>query len=243
MTTAALPLPNGEECQAPQTLTAIQNEKKFHECYELSKEILGNGSFSTVYSAKSMSPRRRQWSFSDRYDLAIKCIAKEKLDHDDILSIFNEVALLQTLHHPNIIRLENFFEENHFFYIVMERLVGGDLFDRLISKECYYEFEAKKVAKNLLDAVAFMHKRGVVHRDLKPENLLLVTKKDDYNVKIADFGTFSIIVSMSLSLIGHLLGTLLIQGFRFLLFLIRQKALPNLVMIVVMTVWEIYEHK
>lgn len=40
----------------------------------------------------------------------------------------------------------------------------------------------------LLEAVDFYHSRHIVHRDLKPENILLVDKKDDVNIKVADFG-------------------------------------------------------
>lgn len=45
--------------------------------------------------------------------------------------------------------------------------------------------------RNMLDALAYVHKMGVVHRDLKPENLILAEKNNDQDLKIADFGLAS----------------------------------------------------
>jgi serine/threonine protein kinase len=70
----------------------------------------------------------------------------------------------------------------------MERMSGGELFDRIVAKAYYNEKEARDTCKILLEAVGFMHMNHVAHRDLKPENLLLLSKDDDSAVKIADFG-------------------------------------------------------
>ena len=47
--------------------------------------------------------------------------------------------------------------------------------------------------RNLLEALGFMHKNNVVHRDIKPENLILASKENDYDLRIADFGLASFI--------------------------------------------------
>lgn len=65
---------------------------------------------------------------------------------------------------------------------------GGDVFDRLGKKETYTEREARTLARNLLETIADLHRRGIVHRDLKPENLLLMSETDDSAIKLADFG-------------------------------------------------------
>ena len=47
--------------------------------------------------------------------------------------------------------------------------------------------------RNLLEALSFMHSNNVVHRDIKPENLILASKENDYDLRIADFGLASFI--------------------------------------------------
>ena len=52
----------------------------------------------------------------------------------------------------------------------------------------YNEKEARDLCRILLDAVKYIHDLGIVHRDLKPENLLMTSRHDDANIKLADFG-------------------------------------------------------
>lgn len=54
-------------------------------------------------------------------------------------------------------------------YIVMELMRGGELLKRIQKKKCFSESEARRITKHLVDAVQYMHRKGVVHRDLKPE--------------------------------------------------------------------------
>ena len=73
--------------------------------------------------------------------------------------------------------------------MVLELARGGDVFDRIAKRKSYSEMDARKLVRNLLDAVSHMHNCCFCHRDLKPENLLLLDKEDDVNgLKIADFG-------------------------------------------------------
>ena len=59
---------------------------------------------------------------------------------------------------------------------------------RVVQKTYYSEEEARNAIVTILKAVNFMHSRNIVHRDMKPENLLLASKTNDSDVKIADFG-------------------------------------------------------
>lgn len=54
-------------------------------------------------------------------------------------------------------------------YIVLELLRGGELLDRIRKKERFTEDEASQIMRKLVNAVHFIHSKGVVHRDLKPE--------------------------------------------------------------------------
>ena len=119
---------------------------------------------------------------------AIKCVNRKKLTNEDEVALLDEVSILKEMKHVNIIRLFDFFKEPTSYYLVMEEMDGGELFDRIVAKAYYNEKEARDTCKILVDAVGYLHENQVAHRDLKPENLLLVSKNDDSQVKIADFG-------------------------------------------------------
>ena len=105
--------------------------------------------------------------------------------------IQDEASILQSLNHPYIIKLIDVFihPKKKAVYIVMELVHGGDLFDRIVEKGRYTETESRRVMRRLLAAIHYLHEdRDVVHRDLKPENILCVSRHDDVNVKLTDFG-------------------------------------------------------
>ena len=70
----------------------------------------------------------------------------------------------------------------------MELMVGGELFNRIVEKECYSEKLASDTIRPVIDAIRYCHAMGISHRDLKPENLLYDKGEDDSIIKISDFG-------------------------------------------------------
>lgn len=150
----------------------------FKDRYKLG-ETLGEGAFSKVQAAysKSGGPKR-----------ACKIVERDNLPLDDEDSLRSEVAILSSMNHPNIVKCFDFFEESKQFMVILEYLEGGELFDRIVKKSYYNEREARDLIKILLSAIRYCHDRNVVHRDLKPENLLMMSKEDDADLKIADFG-------------------------------------------------------
>merc|ERR1712085_136316 len=99
-----------------------------------------------------------------------------------------EIQVLNELQHPHIIRLYKVFEEKDFWYLITEKMMGGELFDRIVAKSYYNEKEARDVCKILFEAIGMCHDNAVAHRDLKPENLLLRSEDNDSEIKIANFG-------------------------------------------------------
>ncbi len=102
-----------------------------------------------------------------------------------------EVNILKSIDHPNIIKVEDVFETNRFFYIVLELVSGGDLLDFLINrKQPFTESEARRIFHQLVEATDYLHSQKIVHRDIKPENILLKTPGE---IKLTDFGLSRIV--------------------------------------------------
>jgi serine/threonine protein kinase len=127
---------------------------RFRDKYKVG-EILGQGSYSVVRLGKRAS---------DGQLVAVKIVTREKLQREDELSLRVEVEVLLSLSHPNIVQVLDFFEEADYFYVVLEYISGGELFERLIEKEVYTEGEARDLFVVLLKAIQYCHDRDVVHR-------------------------------------------------------------------------------
>eukprot|EP00301_Raphidiophrys_heterophryoidea_P005913 c12430_g1_i3.p1 GENE.c12430_g1_i3~~c12430_g1_i3.p1 ORF type:complete len:454 (-),score=79.80 c12430_g1_i3:1644-3005(-) len=157
------------------TVSRIAN--RVEDLYDL-KEELGSGGFSVV---------RRGVCKEDNQSYALKMIQmsvflKNKARTDE------EVHLLAALDHPNIVRLKEVVRTPKYFVISMELLTGGELFDRIVSREKYSEHDAKMVAVRMIEAVRYLHENNICHRDLKPENLIFDRPGDNANLKLTDFG-------------------------------------------------------
>ncbi len=73
--------------------------------------------------------------------------------------------------HPNLCGLRENFDEGGFYYLVMDLIRGGEMFDHLVKDGAYSEFDAARLVREVGSALSFLHGIGVVHGDLKPENL------------------------------------------------------------------------
>jgi len=99
-------------------------------------------------------------------------------------------------HHRGIVQLIDVFEDVEYLHIVTDLCTGGELFDKVVEKAnskdnknaCFAEDHASRIVYQILEAVSYMHKHGIVHRDIKPENLLLETKDENSRIKLIDFG-------------------------------------------------------
>jgi len=100
--------------------------------------------------------------------------------------IRDEIKILSSLDHPNIIKYYETYESPNYIYLVMEYCQGGELFDKLTTRgEDFTEQRAAEIMKSLFLAVNHCHSNGIAHRDLKPENIMYSV---DEGIKIIDFG-------------------------------------------------------
>jgi serine/threonine protein kinase len=155
---------------------------RFADVYELQGGQLYQGRASTIWSCLHMHKNET---------CAVKIVERNLETQPGrivIDTLLHEVAVLNSLDNPHILKIIDFFDEPDEYYLVMEKMDGGDVFDRILKKKKYTEKDAQCLARFLLEAVAYLHGRGICHRDLKPQNLLLKSKEDDAAIKVAGFG-------------------------------------------------------
>ncbi|EPE08447.1 camk camkl gin4 protein kinase [Ophiostoma piceae UAMH 11346] len=101
------------------------------------------------------------------------------------LAIEREVAILKLIQHPNIVKLNDIWENRNEIYLILEYVENGDLFTYVSQNGALTEEASVFVFRQMMSAVQYCHALNICHRDLKPENILL---KADGQIKIADFG-------------------------------------------------------
>ena len=160
------------------TIHNINVPASFSTKYHLDK-ILGRGGFSVVRSGTKKTTG---------VIFAIKIFKKKCLEEVDIIRLMNEVKTMQELKHKNIVGFHDFYDEANSYYLVIEKMDGGDLLERLEIVTVFKEDRVYQILKDVVGAIEFMHSRNIAHRDLKLENLLLDTTSVSSSVKLADFG-------------------------------------------------------
>ena len=80
----------------------------------------------------------------------------------------NEIKILKSVSHPNIIKLEDVIDTKDFLYIILELADGGELFDKINEKRRLSETEAKLYFYQMALAISYLHSKNICHRDLKP---------------------------------------------------------------------------
>lgn len=119
---------------------------------------LGQGTFATVKLATHI-PDGTKW--------AVKIIKRSALTSEDEESLKMEIQILQLTNHPNIVSVKEVFYCKNYVYLVMDLMTGGELFDRIVSKDHYSEQEAKQALAQIVVAIKYCHDKNIVHRYLK----------------------------------------------------------------------------
>lgn len=138
--------------------------------YHIYSEI-GRGKGSVVYKGREKK--------TINY-VAIKSVEKQYKN-----KVLNEVAVLYSLNHPNILRFLNWYETSKHIWLIVEFCPGGDLLAMIRLDQAMPETACRRFARDILHGLQFIHSRGYIYGDLKPSNILV----NEYGtLLLCDFG-------------------------------------------------------
>jgi eukaryotic-like serine/threonine-protein kinase len=138
---------------------------------------LGAGGMADVYLAEDQELGRR---------IAIKILNGRHANDDQFIERFRrEAKNAAALNHPNIVSIYDRGEAEDTYYIAMEYLDGRTLKELIVGRGAAPINVAIEYARQILSALRFAHRHGIVHRDIKPHNVLV---DGEGRVKVTDFG-------------------------------------------------------
>ncbi|KAM3915072.1 NUAK family SNF1-like kinase 1 [Leptodactylus fuscus] len=171
-----------DSCRVSDAGPVLGAVKKHHHKHSIKHryqllETLGRGTYGKVKKAMDKSIGTL---------VAVKSIQKDKItDELDRVHLQREIEITALLKHEHIIQVFEVFESTDKIIIVMEYASNGELYDFINNKHQLPERDARRFFRQIVSAVHYCHKNGIVHRDIKLENILL---DENLNVKLADFG-------------------------------------------------------
>jgi len=152
-------------------------ERVLSDHYELDSEI-GRGGMGIVYRAKDRRLKRT---------VAIKLLPPELAFRSDIKTRFlREAETAAQLSHPNIVPIYTVDETEGLVFFVMAYVDGENLAKRIFERGVLPSDEVRRILRDVADALAYAHERGVVHRDIKPDNIIIASQTG--RPMVTDFG-------------------------------------------------------
>jgi len=192
-------LERGLDLKGEATTTAVPGELTgtlLGGKYRIGKKI-GSGGIGVVYAAEHNTLG---------HEVAVKVLrGAAAKDGGEIARLRREAYIQVHIDHPNVARVHDLDQmPDGSMYVVMERLHGRSLADKLSREHVVAPGFAIPVFIGVCRALAAAHKKQVVHRDLKPGNIFLC---DDGTPKVLDFGMSKLTTAESLTQAGYTLGT------------------------------------
>ena len=153
---------------------------------DIKEKTIGNYQFIKTIGEGTFGKVKLSVHLPTNEYVAIKILEKSKIhDKEELERVEKEIKYLKVFNHIHIIQIYEVIETDKNFYIVMEYVSGGELFNYIVDHEKLSEKEASFFLVQIIYGIREIHNKNICHRDIKPENLLLTEKKI---IKIIDFG-------------------------------------------------------
>jgi serine/threonine-protein kinase len=175
-----------------------QLQRTVAERYRLGRE-LGRGGMATVYLAEDLRHRR---------SVAVKVLRPDLGEGISAERFLREIEITAQLLHPHILTLIDSGEADGLLYYVMPYVEGESLRERLDREGELPVGDGTRILREVVDALAYAHGRGIVHRDIKPENVLL----SGSHALVADFGVAKAVATASGPTARHVMAAQLTRA-------------------------------
>lgn len=136
-------------------------------------DIIARGQFSTVYKCL----------YKGKIERACRTYNK---DNVNLSKVHLQLEIILKSVHPNLIQIFEGFESADEIHFITERVYGEELFERIVDLGHYSEREASSLLRDVLSALLFLHKQGIIHGDIRPESLLYSSNRQDAVLKLRD---------------------------------------------------------
>ncbi|XP_026150157.1 triple functional domain protein [Mastacembelus armatus] len=150
--------------------------KSHFESYYTEITELGRGRFSVIKRCDQRGSKRT---------VAAKHVNKKLLRREQVLQ---EIRLLQTLDHPNLVKLLDMYETTNSYVLVLEMADQGRFLDYIVSWGNLTEEKVALYLRDILEALHYLHSWRIAHLDLKPENIVVEHASSQPVIKLTDFG-------------------------------------------------------
>lgn len=180
-------------------IPAVVDDELFDGRYRLGR-LLGRGGYARVYEAVDTSLERT---------VALKVIEGDGADPADVARVRSEIRLLASLSHPSLVTLYDANLGARPAYLVMELISGPALSDRL-ARGPLAGPEVARIGREIAEAFAVIHARGIVHRDVKPSNILIRPgghAGEAPRATLADFGIAALVGATRVTRADTVIGT------------------------------------
>ncbi|XP_046920694.2 uncharacterized protein LOC124500641 [Dermatophagoides farinae] len=159
----------------------IRRNESIEDYYHIEREVFARGKFACVRRVKHRQTGRQY---------AAKIMKRRRLRHGDVTDeILHEIrVLLSAADSDRIVRLYEVFETRLDFTLILELAEGGELQKVLDDEESIDERQCRRLIRQIIEGIRYLHQKHIAHLDIKPQNILLTDALPNADVKLCDFG-------------------------------------------------------
>lgn len=158
-------------------LSVVESTGAAEQHYKI-QDLLGAGGFGEVFKVERKTEKGKIFAMKNIPTGNVPDLARFDLELD----------ISKKLNHPHIVKLHQTIKDDSTYFLVMDLLSGGDLFDAIVDNGGIKTAEAGKLLWQMLSGLVYLHHYKFVHRDIKPENYMLESKTGPKVMKLIDFG-------------------------------------------------------